>query len=482
MIDLMKEGGEAPLLGLCGTEASALPIVAIRPDGLPAMIERATPARRAWLAGCGFTAEAGTMVLLPGPSGVEGALAGLGAQAGPFAFGGLAARLPARDWRLDPGSLADAGIEAHDAVLGFGLGAYRCRGGERARLAVPAECGLAVDMVRASVLARDLINTPPNLLGPDELAEAARSIARRAGARFERVEGDALAQGFPAIAAVGQGSARRPVVASLSWRGSGAGDASLLISLAGKGVCFDTGGYDIKPSAGMLRMKKDMGGAAVMLALAALVMRRDLPVRLDLRIGCVENSVSGTAMRPSDVVTTRAGLTIEINNTDAEGRLVLADLLTAACDSGARSPDLLVDMATLTGAARVALGPDLPALFTDSDATAHALLASGVRAHDPMWRLPLWHGYDDWLKSGVADIANVSGRTHAGAVVAALFLQRFVPPGIRWVHLDAYCWNDADDAGRPEGGEAPCLRALYGLITNLCENGTSAFGQAIVAS
>lgn len=256
--------------------------------------------------------------------------------------------------------------------------------------------------------------------------------------------------------------------ATLAASGFGPDDA-LLVSLVGKGVCFDSGGYDIKPSSGMLRMKKDMGGAAIMLALADLVMRRDLPLRLELRIGCVENSVSGRAMRPGDVLATRAGLTVEVNNTDAEGRLVLADLLADAAEA---SPRLLLDAATLTGAARVALGPDLPALFTDDEALAAELLAAGLRTHDPLWRLPLWSPYAEWLETEAADLSNVSARPMAGAVTAALFLRRFVPAGVSWAHLDAYCWNDRTRPGRPEGGEVPCVRALFALLTNLCGDGT----------
>ena len=228
------------------------------------------------------------------------------------------------------------------------------------------------------------------------------------------------------------------------WRGGAATDDSPLLSLCGKGVCFDTGGYDLKPSAGMLRMKKDMGGAATVLGLARIVMQADLPIRLAVRVGCVENSVSGTAMRPSDVIRTRSGLTVEIGNTDAEGRLVLCDLLHEA---SAENPSLLVDCATLTGAARVALGPDLPALFCNDDGMAEALLRFGNMVDDPLWRLPLWPGYDDWLKSPVADMNNVSSKPLAGSIVAALYLQRFITSGVPWMHIDLYAWNDQTRPG-----------------------------------
>jgi leucyl aminopeptidase len=269
--------------------------------------------------------------------------------------------------------------------------------------------------------------------------------------------GPAVASGYPTIAAVGRGSERGPRVATLRWRGSRASDTSPLISLCGKGVCFDSGGYDLKPSAGMLRMKKDMGGAAAMMALAALVMEEDLPVRLVLRVGCVENSVSGRAMRPLDVIRTRSGQTVEIGNTDAEGRLVLCDLLHEAA---AEAPDLLIDAATLTGAARTALGPDLPAMFCNDPAWAARMLDAGRAAHDPVWELPLWAGYDSWLDSTIADLNNVSTKSFAGAIVAALFLQRFIAGAKSWIHFDLYAWNDQNRPAAPEGGEIQAVRAI----------------------
>jgi leucyl aminopeptidase len=353
-------------------------------------------------------------------------------------------------------------------VLGFCLGAYRF-GGLRAatrapvRLVPPEGAGAALDAARAAWLVRDLINTPANLLGPAELAAAAASLAARFGAECVLTEGAALREAYPTVAAVGAGSDRPPVVATLRWRGSGAHADAPLVALCGKGVCFDTGGYDLKPSSGMLRMKKDMGGAAISLGLARMIMAADLPVRLACRIGCVENSVSGHAMRPLDVLRTRRGLTVEVGNTDAEGRLVLSDLLAEASDE---HPDVLLDFATLTGAARVALGPELPALFCNDDALATALLAGAEAAADPMWRLPLWPGYDAWLDSPVADMNNVSAKPMAGAVTAALFLQRFVSPGTSWAHLDVYAWNDATRPGRPEGGEAQTIRAIFSALSS----------------
>ena len=315
-------------------------------------------------------------------------------------------------------------------------------------------------------MVRDLINTPANLLGPTELAEFAASLGQRYGAATHIVGSDALSQAYPAVAAVGRGSARGARVAVLRWSGSKAGASAPLISLCGKGVCFDTGGYDIKSSNSMLRMKKDMGGAATVLGLARMVMEADLPLRLAVRIGCVENSISGTAMRPLDVIRTRKGLTVEVGNTDAEGRLVLADLLSEACDE---FPTLLVDCATLTGAARVALGPDLPAMFCNDDHWAETLLRNGKSQHDPLWRLPLWTPYEQWLGSAVGDLNNVSLKPHAGAIVAALFLQRFVTPGTSWAHFDLYAWNDQASPGHPEGGEAYAMRALFAAIAACVE-------------
>jgi leucyl aminopeptidase len=306
-------------------------------------------------------------------------------------------------------------------------------------------------------MVRDLINAPANILGPAELADAALALAARHGAETMRIEGAALDAAYPTVAAVGRGSDRAAVVAGFRWRGSAATESSPLVSLCGKGVCFDTGGYDLKPSAGMLRMKKDMGGAATILGIARILMEADLPIRLAVRIGCVENSVSGRAMRPLDVIRTRRGLTVEVGNTDAEGRLVLCDLLAEASDE---RPAVLIDCATLTGAARVAVGPDLAALFCNDESWAAALLEAGIAENDPMWRLPLWDGYDSWLDSMVADLNNVSSKPFAGATTAALFLRRFVRPETPWAHFDLYAWNDSTRPGRPEGGESYAARAV----------------------
>ncbi len=450
-------------------EGAALPIRSVRPDVLDAALAALPPGQAIFARAAGFAALPGQLALLPGPDGLAGALLGLGDDRAPFAHGGLAAALPKGTVaRLEPGD-----FDMDGAVLGFCLGAYQYAAHlpaprTMAKLSVAGGHEAARSAARATWLVRDLINAPANHLGPAELADATRALGASFGAEGQIVDGERLAAEYPAVAAVGRGSARPPRVASFLWRGSAAGPDAPLVSLCGKGVCFDSGGYDLKPSAGMLRMKKDMGGAALMLGLARMVMQADLPVRLAVRIGCVENMVSGDAMRPLDVLRTRRGLSVEVGNTDAEGRLVLCDLLAEASDG---HPALLIDAATLTGAARTALGPDLPALFAphtaEGDQVADAVLAAGRCCADPVWRLPLWPGYDPWLASSVADLSNVSSKPMAGAITAALFLHRFVAPGTAWAHLDTYAWNDQTRPGRPEGGEALGLRALFLAIETL---------------
>lgn len=440
----------------------ARPVYPVRPAELAALLDRLPDAQAHYLRALAFTAKSGELQFLPGADGIAGAALGIGDDRSPFVFGDLAFRLPAgTTWRLEPGDY-DAGA----ATLGFCMGAYRyttLKPAERAaaRLVLPPGQSRSVSQACSIWMGRDLINTPANLLGPVELADFTIALGQRYGAAVHLAAGDALTAAYPTVAAVGAGSARPPRVATFHWRGSAAHADAPLVSLCGKGVCFDTGGYDLKPSSAMLRMKKDMGGAACVLALARMIMDADLPVRLAVRVGCVENSVSGTAMRPLDVIRTRAGLTVEVGNTDAEGRLVLCDLLAEAAEE---CPAILIDCATLTGAARVALGPELPALFCNHEAWAGAVLDCGGETHDPLWRLPLWQGYDLWLNSQIANLNNVSSKPFAGSIVAALFLQRFIPAEIPWVHIDLYAWNDQSQPGRPEGGEIQTARAMLAAI------------------
>jgi leucyl aminopeptidase len=440
------------------------PVSLIPAAGYAAWLARQPGALQAWLNGIVFEPKPGSAALLPGPDGAPaGALSILSGPVEPWDFAALRARLPAGDWRLEwPGD------PEHDrAALGWALASYsfdqyrKPTAKQQVRLAVEdtASVRRVEAVVDAVYLARDLINMPASDLGPAELALAAEAVATRGGAEFRTVEGDRLLEeNYPALHAVGRASPRAPRLIELVW---GAADAPKL-TLVGKGVCFDTGGLDLKSSQNMLLMKKDMGGAAVTLGLAQAIMAQDLPVRLRLLIGAVENSVAGSAFRPGDVLSTRKGLTVEIGNTDAEGRLVLADLLA---EGDREQPDLMIDCATLTGAARVALGPDLPALFTADDRLADDLIAAGRAAFEPVWRLPLHQPYREMLDSSIADINNVGSGGFAGAITGALFVKEFVTETRAFAHLDVYAWNPKDRPGRPKGGEATALRALFALIT-----------------
>ena len=425
-------------------------------------------AATAWARAHGFRAERGRVLVLPR---TDGALSGVLVGLGPLeTLAGLQVpHLQCVPDRLPPGHyfLGDAlsPAAAANAALGWALGRYRF---ERYRASpqpavatLQPPAGIDLEELRrlteADALARDLINTPAADLGPAELAAAIARVARRYGAACREVVGEALlAEGFPAIHAVGRAASAAPRLVELR-----AGDSGPRVTLVGKGVCFDTGGLDLKPSAGMALMKKDMGGAACALALAQLLLDCRLPVRLRLLVAAVENSVAGNAYRPGDVLATRKGLTVEVTNTDAEGRLVLADALALADEEG---PDLLIDLATLTGAARVALGPELPAVYSPDAALAAELVAAGEATADPAWPMPLWDGYEDDLDSKVADLANASSSGFAGSITAALFLRRFVSPATPWLHLDLYGWNGKERPGRPVGGEAQMVRALYALL------------------
>lgn len=430
-----------------------------------------TDGQRRWLAAQKFEPAAKRQALLPAADGgIDGVVLGLGdGQAGEpsgsseLLVGGLAASLPAGIYRLEGAEAAER------AALAWGLGGYRFRryktaanAEPRAQLAWPAgvDRRRQLAILEGVWLGRDLINTPASDMGPAELEAAARDLANRHGATIQVITGEALlTENFPMIHAVGRASTRAPRLIDLRWDGSGG--TGPRVSLVGKGVCFDTGGLDIKPSSAMLLMKKDMGGAATALALAHMIMALALPVRLRVLIPAVENSIAGNAFRPSDVLTSRAGKTVEVGNTDAEGRLVLADALALADEE---EPDWLMCFATLTGAARVALGPDLPALFTDDEALAAALATAGREVGDPLWRMPLWSGYERNLDSEVADMGNVSDGPFAGAVTAALFLRRFVAKARRFAHFDLYGWRPASRPLGPKGGEPQTARAVLAAL------------------
>jgi len=443
--------------------APTRPIHAVRPDGLDTWLASLPDAQANFLQKSGFTAKSGQIALLPCETGFDAAVLGLGTSTAPHVFGALPGGLPPdTDWHIGTGIENPA-----DCALGFCLGAYRpptlktADGKPRgARLALPGtpQTARALSAARATWLVRDLINTPANLLSPEALAAAAESVLTRNGAHVNVITDEALVSGYPAVHAVGRGSLHKSAVLIARWQSSSITENSPCVSICGKGVCFDTGGYDLKQPGGMLRMKKDMGGAAVALGLAQMIIEADLPCRVELRLGCVENMVSGDAMRPLDVICTRKGLSVEVGNTDAEGRLVLCDLLADAAES---RHAVLLDFATLTGAARTALGPDLPALFSNDDELADIFTQAASRQHDPVWQLPLWGDYNIWLDTEMADVNNVSEKAYAGAIVAGLFLQRFVPGDVRWVHFDLYGWNDQARPGRPAGGEAQSMRAAF---------------------
>ena len=426
-----------------------------------------------WLEQAMFTPAARKQALLPGANGdIAGVVLGIGnGQAGdPCGPSELLAGQLAQS--LHPGSyrFADAMGAPELAAVAWGLGAYRYRrykskaADAPPRLVLPAgiDARRVAALVEAVWFGRNLINTPASDLGPEEIESAARALAGRHGAEVTAVVGDdLLAQNFPMIHAVGRASSRAPRLIDITWGPEGATP----VTLVGKGIAFDTGGLDLKPSSAMLLMKKDMGGAACVLALADLLMRSKAPIRLRVLVPAVENAVDGCAYRPGDVLRSRKGLTVEVGNTDAEGRLVLADALAEA-DAG--DADLLIDLATLTGAARTALGPELPAAYSNDAALLAELQRHADEEHDPVWPMPLWGGYDEDLASKIADLNNVASHAFAGSIIGALFLRRFVTASPRWIHIDLYAWNARERPGRPVGAEAQCVRALYRLIRTRC--------------
>ncbi len=438
---------------------ASLPVHLVAGNGLETA--GLSPAAAGWARANGFSGEAGRTLVVPGEGGaLAGALFGAGEDM--MALGALARTLPEGDWHFAEAP-ADAELAALALVMGgYVFTRYGKKPGKALRFTLPSSADPArVRRIADGVtLARDLVNTPANDMGPDALEQAVRTLAQAHKAEVTVTAGDdLLARNFPMIHAVGRASAQAPRLIDLTW---GPGDAPK-VTLVGKGVCFDTGGLDIKPSSGMLPMKKDMGGAANVLGLASMVMAAGLKVRLRVLVPAVENSISADAFRPGDVLASRKGITVEIGNTDAEGRLVLADALALADEE---QPQMLVDMATLTGAARVALGPDLPPFYTDDEALAAELAAASVAVEDPLWRMPLWKPYDKKLSSKIADMNNVTPDGFAGSITAALFLKRFVEKTAGWAHLDIFAWNPADRPHGIAGGEAQGIRALERVISS----------------
>ncbi|NPV25383.1 leucyl aminopeptidase family protein [Bradyrhizobium aeschynomenes] len=445
---------------------SAIPITFVTKSSWPGIKEDLSAQARNFAEANAYSAKPGSCLILPDAEGrIAQVLFGLedddAKHRDLFRPGVLPGQLPAGTYRF-----ANAPHDIRLAALAFALGSYRFGRYRKAETPevrlVPPDGVDAAELNRladAAALARDLVNTPSNDMGPEELETAAKQVAERFGARFSSIVGDdLLAQNHPLIHAVGRASTRAPRLIELQW-----GDPShLKVTLVGKGVCFDTGGLDLKPSSSMLLMKKDMGGAANVLALAQMVMDAKLKLQLRVLIPAVENAVAGNAFRPMDVFPSRKGLTVEIGNTDAEGRLILADALALADED---TPDLLIDMGTLTGAARVALGPELPPFYTTDETLAADVARCAAAENDPLWRMPLWAPYDSWLDSKVATLNNAPSGGFAGSITCALFLQRFVEHARSWLHLDIFAWTPSARPGRPEGGECQAARALYKLLS-----------------
>ena len=443
-----------------GQPARAIHVVP--PADWSAWLQRQPPRIRAVVAAHALTGKGGDRAVLPGDGADDWSMLLVcpEPETSPWRIASLGASLPEGTYRLADGAVGAAGLGWCLAQHRFAR--YRKLEPQPVRTLLtgePARIEETLRLAAATAKVRDLVDTGASDLGPAELEAEADALARAHGATVTVTRGDALATGYPMIHAVGQAATREraPRLIELEWGNA----ANPRVAIVGKGVCFDSGGLDIKPAAGMRLMKKDMGGAAHALALAGLVMQARLPVRLHLLIPAVENAIAAASFRPGDVLRTRSGLTVENTNTDAEGRLILGDALAKAVEG---APDLVLDFATLTGAARVALGPDLPATFANDEALAGELLAAGEAAHDPLWRLPLWDGYDDMLKSDVADLVNAPDGGFAGAITAALFLRRFVPAGTPWAHLDTFAWRPTAKPGRPKGGEAYGLRAAWRML------------------
>ncbi len=449
-------GGEKPVL-----------LHAVQPKDLERFLAARSPAEQRWLNAVAFSAKDGELQFVPGDDGrLHAAVLGLGAGRDPHALAAFSERLPPGTYALGDVPPAFAGARA---AYAWAIGTYafdRYRGRktparkDKPRLVLPdgVDGAMVSRLADGVFLARDLINTPANDMGPAELEQAARDLAEKFGAAIEVVTGEALLKNnYPMIHAVGRASTREPRLIDFTW----GADHNPKVTLVGKGVCFDTGGLDLKNSSGMLTMKKDMGGAACVLGLAQAIMDAKLSVRLRVMIPAVENSVSGASYRPGDVLISRKGLSVEIGNTDAEGRVVLADALA---DADSESPDLMLCLATLTGAARAATGMELPPFFTDDETLAADLMRHGSAEHDPLWRLPLWRSYEPTVDSSIADVNNAPDYGLAGAITAALFLNRFITNTGRWAHFDIPAWTDRPKPGRRKGGEASGLRAMFAVI------------------
>src|SRR6478672_236297 len=441
----------------------AIPILATDATRLPKLLESLAPAERRWAQVAGFDGSPNSFALIPdGKGNTARVLAGVREADVPWSLAALPLKLPRARYALAKGPVA---IAPDKAAFAWDLGGYQFTRYKKAKRK-PADLQLdatprvreALDMAEAVRLVRDLVNTPAEDMGPEHLADVAREQAELFGGEFDEWVGDELlAQNFPAIHAVGRAAARPPRLLEINW----GNPRHPRVAIVGKGVCFDSGGLDIKTAEGMRLMKKDMGGAAHALALARLIMQRKLPIRLHCLVPTVENAISGNAYRPGDVVRTRKGLNVEIGNTDAEGRVILCDALAYAVE---QKPRTIIDFATLTGAARVALGPELPVLFCNDEKLAAKMLARSLELEDPMWRLPLWRNYRRLFDSDIADFNNSGKGGYAGSIVAALFLDHFVPDNVAWAHFDVFAWNDVSRPGRPMGGEAQGLRAVLAAL------------------
>jgi leucyl aminopeptidase len=447
--------------------AKSTPILPVSADSFAAWLKKQDAQTQNWVAASGFTGATGKILSIPAADGsIAKVLFGVGKDDSLYTYAALPNMLP----KNDAGYYIDkkmSGERATQVALGWALGTYQFAAykpsnkKDTAALIWPEKADKASVQATAEAvfLVRDLVNTPANDLGPAEIENAGGNlISSFNNASIKVITGeDLLKQNYPAIYEVGKASPREPRLIDIRW----GNEKHPMVTLIGKGVVFDTGGLDIKPSSGMLLMKKDMGGAAHVLGLAHMIMSAKLPIRLRVLIPAVENSISGNAFRPGDIIKTRKGLSVEIGNTDAEGRLILCDALAEACRE---KPDMIIDFATLTGAARVALGPELPAMFSNNDKLANDLLEASKRSEDPMWRLPLWEPYLDMMNSKIADINNAGAGGMAGSITAALYLQKFVDADTPWVHIDTYAWNNGSRPGRPDGGEALGMRAAYSLL------------------